>query len=124
MDFGEQFIGMTEPYSHKLIELTEKTAKENDVDLKRGVYAQVIGPFYETMAQARMLRICGCDAVGMSTVVEVEAAAHCELDVLGVSIITDMVESVEPTTHQEVLRQSKIASQKLKKLIFGVIEKL
>ena len=124
IDFGEQFVDMTEPYSHKLIDLAQKVATQNNINLKNGVYAQVVGPFYETIAQAKMLKICGCDAVGMSTVVEVEAGVQCGLDILGLSIITDMADSQQPTTHKEVLEQSQIASQKLKKVIFGTIEKL
>lgn len=123
IDYGEQFIEMTNPYSQKMIDLAYQTAKENNINLKSGVYGQVIGPFYETIAYSKMLKTCGCDAVGMSTVVEVEAANQCKLNVLGVSVVTDMA-GIEVTNHQIVIQQSQLASAKLKAIVGGVIKGL
>ena len=124
IDYGEQFIGMTEPYNKKLIEITTEIAKHNDISIKNGVYAQVTGPMYETKAQCKMLKICGCDAVGMSTVIEAESAVQCKLNVLGISIITDMADSTQKTSHKDVLKESQNASKKLKTVIFELINKL
>lgn len=121
LDFGEKFVGMTEPYSHKLIDLAKTVAEHQGIYLKTGVYAQIVGPMYETIAQSKMLKTLGCDAVGMSTAVEVEAGVQCGLDILGLSIITDVADSVEGVTHQAVLEQSKNSSQKLKMIIYDLI---
>ncbi len=50
-----------------------------------------MGPSYESRADARFLKTVGADAVGMSTVPEVIAAAHAGIKVLAISLITNKV---------------------------------
>ncbi|MEP7251985.1 MAG: purine-nucleoside phosphorylase [Ginsengibacter sp.] len=122
-DFGPRFPDMSEPYKKYLIEIAKKIAKENNIDLKEGVYMGVTGPTFETRAEYNMLNILGGDAVGMSTVQEVIAAVHLGLPVFAMSVITDIgIREEENTiTHEEVLQAASEAEPKLtlifKKLI-------
>ena len=125
VDYGEQFIDMSEPYSKKLVDLSKKIAQKNNITLKEGTYIQVLGPLYETNAYAKMLHNCGGDAVAMSTAIEVESAVQCGIDVVGYSVITDMAiknnQQKTKTSHKEILNQSRKATEKLSKIIEDLI---
>src|ERR1044072_5563963 len=74
--FGPRFPDMSEVYSRELQELASEEARALDITTRRGVYAALAGPNYETPAEIHMLRAFGADAVGMSTVPEPIVARH------------------------------------------------
>jgi purine-nucleoside phosphorylase len=86
----------------------------------------MLGPTYETPAEIRMLRALGADAVGMSTVPEVIAARHAELQVLGISCISNMAAGItaQPLSHAEVIETAERVKKTFMKLITGVVAKL
>ena len=94
-------------------------ARRHDVVLHRGVYAGVSGPNYETRAEYRAFRRLGADAVGMSTVPEVCAAAAYDLPVLGVSVITNEARPDAPTINDadHVIAQAQAAEVRLQQLL-------
>lgn len=102
--FGPRFPDMSQAYDRQLAKALETAAEERGVKLRAGIYAGVLGPSYETPAEIRMLRTLGADAVGMSTVFEVIAAAHMGVPVAGISCLTNMAAGIldEPLTHAEV----------------------
>ena len=89
--FGPRFPGLTYAYPAKLKDLAEEAARARGLGdyLQQGVYFHTSGPTYETPHEIRAMRILGGDSVGMSTVPEVIAAAHCGMSVLGLSLITN-----------------------------------
>lgn len=109
-EFGPRFPDMTYAYDPELKEVLKSVAKENNIDLKEGVYVGVLGPTYETPAEIRMFRTIGGDMVGMSTVPECIAANHMGLKVCGVSCVTNMAAGVE----KEKLKHEDIKDQALK----------
>jgi purine-nucleoside phosphorylase len=123
---GERFPDMSEPYKNYLIKAAKQIAKENNIELKEGVYAGVTGPTFETRAEYKMLNILGADAVGMSTVQEVIAAVHLGLPVFAISVITDVgIREEENTiTHEEVLQAAKAAEPKLTLIFKQLIAQL
>ncbi|XP_035528649.1 purine nucleoside phosphorylase-like, partial [Morone saxatilis] len=82
--FGIRFPCMSDAYSKDLRRLALDVGSELGCSdfIREGVYCMVSGPNFETIAEARMLLILGCDSVGMSTVPEVTVAKHCGLRVL------------------------------------------
>lgn len=123
---GPRFNDMTFAYSPSLREKALQAAKTCKIPLLRGVYIGVNGPQFETPAEIRAFRTLGADAVGMSTVFEVIAAAHCGLPVLGISMITNMAAGVlmQPLSGAEV---NEIAARKggeLRRLVREVIQSL
>jgi purine-nucleoside phosphorylase len=123
---GDRFPDMSEPYDRKLIALAEKTAEQEKLKLRKGVYVAVSGPNLETAAEYRFLQRIGADAVGMSTVPENIVAIHGKMKVLGFSIITDMClpDSLTPTSHEEILAVATEAERKLRGLVRRLIEAL
>ena len=103
-ELGTRFPDMTFAYSHELGEKAMQAAADCGLKLHQGVYCGVNGPQFETPAEIRMFRTLGADAVGMSTVFEVIAAAHCGLPVLGIAMITNMAAGVlnKPLSGAEV----------------------
>jgi purine-nucleoside phosphorylase len=86
---GLRFPDLSRAYDPALRAAALRAAEAAGVSLRRGIYAGIAGPSLETSAERRFLRAAGADAVGMSTVIEVIAAAHAGLPVLGLSAITN-----------------------------------
>ena len=88
-EFGSRFTDMSAPYDADMRNKLLAIAKKENIILKEGVYASVVGPQLETRAEYKMLKILGADAVGMSTVPEVIVANHLNLPVIAVSVLKD-----------------------------------
>lgn len=122
-EFGVRFPDMTEVYSKALRELAKKTAKENGVNLKEGVYIQTQGPNYETPEEINAYRMWGADAVGMSTACEAIAARHMGMEICGISCITNMAAGLNdaPLTHEEVKETADRVAGEFERLVEGLI---
>ena len=103
--FGARFPDMTEVYASRLRAIADRAGKAVNLTLPHGIYAALMGPSYETPAEIRYLRTIGADAVGMSTVPEAIVARHMQIEVLGISCITNMAAGVlpQPLDHAEVM---------------------
>ncbi|MGI8897319.1 MAG: purine-nucleoside phosphorylase [Pyrinomonadaceae bacterium] len=103
--FGPRFPDMTEVYSRELQETVVEEANALGIEVRRGIYAALSGPSYETPAEIHMLRSFGADAIGMSTVPEAIVARHMGMRVLGISCITNMAAGISdgPINHEEVM---------------------
>jgi purine-nucleoside phosphorylase len=123
---GPRFPDMSDAYAKAFRELAKKEAAALGISLSEGVYAGLLGPSYETPAEIRMLRAIGADAVGMSTVPEVIAAAHAGMKVLGISCLTNMAAGVldQKLNHEEVLAAGKAIANDLLALLRAVLPTL
>lgn len=123
-NYGPRFPAMNNAYTLKLRQKCQEIAKKQQIELKEGVYLMVLGPNFETAAEVRAFGILGADAVGMSTVPEVIAAAHCAMDVMGISVITNFAAGLMDNTpsHQETLTEADKASAHLTKLLTEFIK--
>ena len=117
--FGPRFPDMSNAYTAILREKIKKIAKDINIPLAEGVYMMVTGPNFETAAEIRAFRTLGADAIGMSTVPEVICAAHSGMQVLGLSVLTNMGTGLRQgeQSHAETLAQGEKASAALQKLI-------
>jgi len=124
--FGPRFPDLTEVYSRELQELASEEAKALDITVRRGIYAALAGPTYETPAEIHMLRAFGADAVGMSTVPEAIVARHMGLKVLGISCITNMAAGISenPINHAEVIETGQKVRETFTQLLRRVIAKV
>ncbi|NNG20190.1 purine-nucleoside phosphorylase [Naumannella sp. ID2617S] len=119
---GATFIDLSEAYSKRLRDL----ARQVDPSLPEGVYVQFRGPQYETPAEVRMAGVLGGDLVGMSTTLETIAARAVGLEVLGISLATNLAAGIspEPLDHAEVIAAGKEAAPRLAALLRGLVEVL
>jgi purine-nucleoside phosphorylase len=124
--FGTRFPDMSEVYDREFQEAAMAEARDMKLELKRGIYAALTGPSYETPAEIRMLRALGADAVGMSTVPESIVARHMNIKVLGISCITNMAAGVldRPIDHAEVMETGEAVRATFTELLRRTIPKL
>lgn len=121
-----RFPDMTSVYDSEICKKIKNIAKENNIDLKAGVYLQTTGPNYETPAEINMYKLLGADAVGMSTVCEAIAAVHCGFKVCGISCITNKAAGItgEPLSDEEVGVAASKASDKFCLLIEELVKRI
>jgi len=121
---GPRFPDMNEPYSFTLIAKAKEIASALDIHVHEGVYVGVTGPTFETRSEYRMVHAIGGDAVGMSTVPEVIAAAHMGPPVFAMSVITDLgsPENTHAVSHEEVLKAAKEAEPKMTAIVKQLIQ--
>ncbi len=114
-----KFVDMTQAYSTRLREKLDAAAEKLQLPMRRGVYLAGTGPTYETPAEVKAFAWAGADAVGMSTVPEVIVARYHNLEVAGVSCITNLAAGIsgKKISHEEVLEIGKVAQTKLAKLL-------
>ncbi len=124
--FGERFFDMGTTYTPALRALAKVCAAEQGLCLREGVYIAVTGPNYETPAEIRAFRVLGADAVGMSTVPEAIAARHCGMDILGISLLTNMAAGVTDAvlSGSEVLAASDRSAEAMERLITALVRHL
>ena len=122
---GPRFPDMCAPFSARLAGLTEEVARQKKIPTRRGVYIGVMGPNLETKAEYRMMRNFGADVVGMSTVPEVIAGVHMGMEILGISIVTDVCDPdhLEPVDIKEIIKTANEAGPKLDSLIEAALLK-
>ncbi len=117
-----RFVDLTDAYALRLRAL----AREADPSLVEGVYAGLPGPHYETPAEIRMLQTLGADLVGMSTVWEAIAARHLGLEVLALSLVTNLAAGLsgELLDHEEVLEAGRQSAERMGALLADVVDRL
>jgi len=144
-EFGPRFLPLSDAYSLTLRKTLFQAARQHRIDERRGIhegtYVMVSGPSYETRAEARMIQAMGADVVGMSTIPEVIVARHCGIQVLCISLVTNMV-VLDPTpsaldedvsaksmttgmaNHDEVLRAGREAALDIQGVIGTFVDLL
>lgn len=119
---GATFVDLTDLYAGRLREI----ARAVDPTLPEGVYVQFPGPHYETPAEVEMARRMGGDLVGMSTTLEAIAARQAGMDVLGISLVTNLGAGISPTplNHEEVVAAGRAAAPRIGRLLADIVERL
>ncbi|MDP9443896.1 MAG: purine-nucleoside phosphorylase [Actinomycetota bacterium] len=119
---GATFVDLTDLYSARLRAL----CRDVDPSLAEGVYVQFPGPHYETPAEIAMVRAFGGDLVGMSTTLEAIAARAAGLEVLGLSLVTNLAAGItgESLDHQEVLRAGRDAAARMGALLAAILPRV
>lgn len=124
--FGVRFLDLSTAYSREMISIAKKVAEDGNLNVQTGIYVANTGPVYETPAEVKMLRLCGGDAVGMSTVPEVIVANHAGIPVLGISCISNMAAGIldQPLNHEEVIETTEKVKQQFLSFVKGIVTKI
>ncbi len=124
--FGPRFPDLTSVYARRLQDIVIKEANAIGIEVRRGIYAALAGPSYETPAEIHMLRALGADVVGMSTVPEAIVARHMDIDVVGISCITNLAAGVsdQPVDHSLVIATGERVRAQFTELLRRVIRRL
>ncbi|MFZ5849516.1 MAG: purine-nucleoside phosphorylase [Actinomycetota bacterium] len=119
---GAHFVDLTDLYSPRLRQL----CKDVEPALDEGVYVQFRGPHYETPAEIGMVRAIGGNLVGMSTTLEAIAAREAGMEVLGISLVTNLAAGItgEPLNHEEVLAAGNAAATRMGALLGAIVPKI
>jgi purine-nucleoside phosphorylase len=119
---GATFVDLTDLYSKRLRDL----ARTVDGDLDDGVYCQFRGPNYETPAEVQMAKTIGGHIVGMSTALEAIAARQSGMEILGMSLITNLAAGIQktPLSHEEVVQAGRDAEPVISALLARIVELL
>ncbi|MFM6940183.1 MAG: purine-nucleoside phosphorylase [Rhodoluna sp.] len=119
---GAKFVDLTDLYSKRLRDL----ARTVDATLDEGVYCQFRGPHYETPAEVQMAKHIGGHIVGMSTALEAIAAREAGMEILGLSLITNLAAGIQktPLSHEEVIQAGKDAETRISALLAEIVSKL
>ena len=122
--WGDRFPDMMTAYDKQLMDIAAHEAVSEQISVQKGIYAGLKGPSLETPAEVRYLKTIGGDAVGFSTVMEVIAAVHSAIPVLGLSIITNVhhPEAPIPASVEEIIQTANDVAPELEKLIARIIE--
>ncbi len=118
-EYGERFPDLAYPYDKACMQQIKEIAKQENIELKEGVYAMFSGPSYETVMETYMAAKLGADIVGMSTIPEVIIANHCGMKVLALSGVPCLAAaySDQEITHEQVMANCKSISDKAMTLI-------
>lgn len=124
--FGPRFPDLTNAYSPDLQDVVLQEARAMGLQMWRGVYASLTGPSYETPAEIHMVRALGADAVGMSTVPEAIVARHMDIQVVGISCITNLAAGVSdrPVDHSQVMATGERVRESFTELLRRVIPRV
>ena len=119
---GAKFVDLTDLYSSRL----RAIARTVDASLDEGVYCQFRGPHYETPAEVQMAKHIGGHIVGMSTALEAIAAREAGMEILGLSLITNLAAGIQktPLSHEEVIQAGKDAELRISGLLAEIVSKL
>ena len=119
---GATFIDLTDLYSSRLRDI----ARTVDADLDEGVYVQFRGPHYETPAEVQMAKAIGGHIVGMSTALEAIAARQAGMEILGMSLITNLAAGIQktPLSHEEVIEAGRNAEGRIGSLLARIVGEL
>jgi purine-nucleoside phosphorylase len=116
---GATFVDLTDLYSARL----RAIAHEVEPDLDEGVYCQFRGPHYETPAEVQMAKAIGGHIVGMSTALEAIAAREAGMEVLGMSLITNLAAGIQktPLSHEEVIEAGRAADGRIGGMLARIV---
>jgi purine-nucleoside phosphorylase len=123
-EWGPRFPDLSKPYNSNLVTIATDCARKLNIQkLTTGTYICIPGPTLETPAETRFLRLCGGDAVGMSSIPEILVATHAGMNILGLSVVANVndPDNLQPILLDEIIETAQDTEPVLQKLIAEII---
>ena len=122
-------VSPADPYCPELSGLAVETAKQVGIKVHdKGTILVIQGPRFSTKAESKFFTAQGWEVINMTQYPEVYLAREMELCTLNISLITDydagLIGDVEPVSHSAVLKVFNENNEKLRNLLFSLIEKI
>lgn len=113
-------------HSKDFLDIFKQVASELNVPVETGCYCWTTGPAYEKPSEVQFCKTLGGQAVGMSTVPAIQAAAKLDMSILGISLLTNFAAGISKTelTHDEVIETANQTGKIFVKLLTGITEKV
>ncbi|MGE0201747.1 MAG: S-methyl-5'-thioadenosine phosphorylase [Candidatus Melainabacteria bacterium] len=119
-------VSAADPYAENLRKLAIQAARETGITIhETGTIVVIQGPRFSTRSESKWFKDQGWEVINMTQYPEVHLVKELEMDPLNISLITDYdtgVEGVPPVSHQEVIEVFTQNNEKLRKLLFRLIE--
>ena len=115
-----------EYYNTKLYQIAIEAMQEMNLPLRTGTYGWTLGPTYETPAEIELMQGLDIQAVGMSTVPEIERAHELGMKLIGIACLTNYAVGISPNplTHDEVVEQANKSGEQFSKLILNILKRI
>ncbi|HYF83523.1 MAG TPA: S-methyl-5'-thioadenosine phosphorylase [Clostridia bacterium] len=124
-------VSPAEPYDETLRNLAIRACEGAGVNVHRkGTVVVIQGPRFSTKAESRWFSKMGWEVINMTQYPECMLAKELEIPYVNISLITDYDaglegnEDIKPVTEEEVYRVFSANNEKVKKVIYHMIEKL
>jgi len=124
-------VSSAEPYDEGLRNLAIRACEESGVIVhKKGTVVVIQGPRFSTKAESRWFSKMGWEVINMTQYPECMLAKELEIPYVNISLITDYDaglegnEDIKPVTEEEVFRVFNACNEKVKKVIYQMIEEL
>lgn len=122
-------VSPADPYCPELRDIAVQTAK--DLGIKAhptGTVVVIQGPRFSTKAESKFFTSQGWEVINMTQYPEGFLARELEMCVVNIALITDydsgLVGDVEPVSHSAVIKVFNDNNEKLRNLLFSMIEKI
>lgn len=125
--WGPRFPDLSVPYHPGLIKMALDSSHRCAIKkVLSGTYVCIPGPSLETPAETRWLRQCGADGVGMSSVPEAIVARHAGMEVLGLSVVSNVndPDNFQPILLDEIIATAAAVAPQLKQLLTDIAGRL
>ncbi len=122
-------VSAANPYCEEMRQLAVATAKELGITVhETGTVVVINGPRFSTKAESKFFTSQGWEVINMTQFPEAYLVKEMDMCPLNISLITDydagLVGEVPPVQHAEVIKVFNDNNEKLKALLFNLIEKL
>ena len=126
-----EHISAAEPYNDELRNIAIETAKEMDIPIHgTGTIVVINGPRFSTKAESKWFSSMGWDTVNMTQYPEGYLALELGIPIVNIALVTDYDaglegrDDIKPVTMDDVYKVFNENIERVKGLIFNMIEKM